>query len=105
MQLVLGTRNRKKGIELAELLAPWGFKLITLADLPESIEVEETGETFAANAALKACQQAKHLRRWVLGEDSGLAVDALKGSPGVYRRDSGRKCHRRIEQSSAAGKA
>jgi len=84
MQLVLGTRNRKKGIELAELLAPWGFELITLADVPQSIEIEETGETFMANAALKACQQAKHLRRWVLGEDSGLAVDALKGAPGVY---------------------
>jgi XTP/dITP diphosphohydrolase len=84
MQLVLGTRNRKKGIELAELLAPWGFELIGLADLPNSIEVEETGDTFTANARLKACEQAKHLGRWVLGEDSGLAVDALKGAPGVY---------------------
>jgi XTP/dITP diphosphohydrolase len=84
MHLVLGTHNRKKGIELAELLAPHGFEIITLADLPNSIEVEETGDTFAANAALKACQQAKHLHHWVLGEDSGLAVDALQGGPGVY---------------------
>ncbi len=84
MQIVLGTRNRKKGLELAELLAPWGFEIVTLADLPESIEIEETGDTFAANAALKACQQAIHLQRWVLGEDSGLAVDALGGAPGVY---------------------
>ena len=84
MQLVLGTNNRKKGIELAELLAPHGFQVVTLADIPGSIEVEETGETFAANAALKACEQAKHLKRWVLGEDSGLAVDALQGGPGVY---------------------
>lgn len=84
MQLILGTRNRKKGIELADLLAPWGFELITLADVPKSIEVEETGNTFAANAGLKACEQAKHLGRWVLGEDSGLAVDALQGAPGVY---------------------
>src|SRR4051794_25478264 len=84
MELVLGTHNRKKGIELLELLGPWGFRLITLADVPNSIEVEETGETFAANAALKACEQARHLKRWVLGEDSGLAVDALKGAPGVY---------------------
>jgi XTP/dITP diphosphohydrolase len=84
MHLVLGTHNRKKGIELAELLAQHGFEIITLAGLPNSIEVEETGETFAANAALKACQQAKHLHRWVLGEDSGLAVDALEGGPGVY---------------------
>jgi XTP/dITP diphosphohydrolase len=84
MNLVLGTNNRKKGIELAELLAPQGFEVVTLADIPGSIEVEETGETFTANAALKACQQAKHLNRWVLGEDSGLAVDALQGGPGVY---------------------
>jgi XTP/dITP diphosphohydrolase len=82
--LVLGTRNRKKGQELAELLAPWGFDLKTLADLPDSIEVEETGDTFAANAALKACQQARHLQHWVLGEDSGLVVDALGGEPGVF---------------------
>jgi XTP/dITP diphosphohydrolase len=81
--LVLGTRNRKKGLELAELLAPWGFDLTTLADFQDSIEVEETGDTFAANAALKACEQAKHLGEWVLGEDSGLVVDALGGEPGV----------------------
>lgn len=84
MQLVLGTNNRKKGVELRELLEPAGFEPITLADLPGAIEVAETGDTFAANAALKACQQAKHLNRWVLGEDSGLAVDALGGAPGVY---------------------
>ena len=84
MQLVLGTNNRKKGLELADLLAPEGFELITLADISSAIEVAETGETFSANAALKACEQAKHLKRWVLGEDSGLAVDVLKGAPGVY---------------------
>jgi XTP/dITP diphosphohydrolase len=83
-KLILGTRNRKKCLELIELLEPWGFELITLSELPDSIEVEETGSTFAENAALKAGQQAKHLGRWVLGEDSGLVVDALGGEPGVY---------------------
>ena len=82
--LVLGTSNRKKAIELRELLGPLGFELKTLADLPNAISVEETGETFAANAALKAIEQAQHLGEWVLGEDSGLAVDALGGAPGVY---------------------
>ncbi len=82
--LVLGTHNRKKRLELVELLLPLGIELKTLAELPDAIEVEETGETFAANAALKACQQARHLNRWVLGEDSGLVVDALGGAPGVY---------------------
>ena len=82
--LVLGTRNRKKGLELQDLLGPHGFTLRTLADLPESIEVDETGVDFAENAALKAVQQAQHLRQWVLGEDSGLCVDALGGRPGIY---------------------
>jgi XTP/dITP diphosphohydrolase len=82
--LVLGTHNRKKGRELAELLAPYGLELRTLADVCEPLEVAEDGESFAANARLKAVQQARHLRCWVLGEDSGLCVDALHGRPGVY---------------------
>jgi XTP/dITP diphosphohydrolase len=82
--LILGTRNRKKLGELIGLLAPHGFELHTLTDYPSAIEVEETGQTFAENAALKAVQQARHLQAWVLGEDSGLSVDALDGAPGVY---------------------
>jgi XTP/dITP diphosphohydrolase len=84
MLLVLGTHNRKKGQELIDLLAPWGFECQTLADLSDAVEVDETGATFVENARLKACQQAQHLHRWVLGEDSGLSVDALAGAPGVY---------------------
>ena len=82
--LVIGTHNRKKGIELAELLAPRGFSIVTLDDLPDAIEVVEDGDSFEANARLKASQQAAHLGRWVLADDSGLAVDALGGAPGVY---------------------
>jgi XTP/dITP diphosphohydrolase len=82
--LVIGTHNRKKGQELAELLAPLGFSVITLDDVPNAIEVVEDGDTFAANARLKASQQAIHLGRWVLADDSGLEVDALGGAPGVY---------------------
>lgn len=83
-ELVLGTRNKKKAIELVDLLASYGLRITTLADYPQAVEVEETGSTFAENAALKACQQARHLDRWVLGEDSGLEVFALDGRPGVY---------------------
>jgi XTP/dITP diphosphohydrolase len=83
-ELVIGTHNCKKGAELAEMLAPWGVAVVTLADLPDAIEVAEDGATFAANAALKATQQARHLGRWVLADDSGLEVDALGGAPGVY---------------------
>jgi XTP/dITP diphosphohydrolase len=82
--LVLGTGNRKKGQELARLLARAGLELRTLADYPQAIEVVEDGNTFAANAALKATQQARHLGQWVLADDSGLSVDALDGAPGVF---------------------
>jgi XTP/dITP diphosphohydrolase len=82
--LVLGTANRKKGGEIAHLLAPVGLELRTLADLPDAADVEETGRTFAENAVLKAVAQARRLDRWVLAEDSGLMVDALDGAPGVY---------------------
>jgi len=82
--LVLGTANRKKGVELAELFAPLGIEVRTLADFADAIDVAEEGDTFAANAALKAVAQARHLGRWVLAEDSGLMVDALGGAPGVF---------------------
>ncbi len=82
--LVIGTHNRKKGLELSELLAPWGFCVVTLDGVPGAIEVVEDGNSFAANAALKATKQAKHLGRWVLADDSGLEVDSLGGAPGIH---------------------
>ena len=82
--LIIGTHNRKKGLELAEMLAPWGFQVVTLDDVPGAIEVVEDGDSFAANAALKATKQAEYLGRWVLADDSGLEVDALGGAPGIY---------------------
>ncbi len=82
--LVLGTHNRGKVRELVELLTPAGLEIQSLADFPTPLEVEETGDSFEANAALKATAQARHLKAWVLGEDSGLAVDALAGGPGIF---------------------
>ena len=82
--LTLGTHNAKKRRELETLLAPYPIELRSLADIPEAIEVDETGTTFEENAILKAQQQAMHLNCWVLGEDSGLSVEALDGAPGVY---------------------
>jgi XTP/dITP diphosphohydrolase len=81
--LVIGTANRKKGEELRELLAVGGIEIHTLADYPQALAVDETGDSFAANARLKATAQARHLVRWVVADDSGLAVDALGGLPGV----------------------
>jgi len=82
--LVLGTNNRKKGIELAELLAPYGIAVKTLADFDRKLDVVEDGATFIENARKKAAEQARFLGQWVLGEDSGLSVDALNGAPGVH---------------------
>jgi XTP/dITP diphosphohydrolase len=82
--LVLGTTNVGKVRELAPLLAPHGIGCRSLAEMPGAVEVEETGDTFAANAALKAAAQAAALDAWVLAEDSGLVVPALDGAPGVY---------------------
>lgn len=82
--LVLGTANRKKGVELAALAAPLGIEVRTLADFSGVETVEETGDTFADNARLKAVGYARQLRHWVLADDSGIAVDALGGAPGVW---------------------
>jgi XTP/dITP diphosphohydrolase len=82
--LVLGSANRKKAVELHDLLTPLDLRLQTLADYSHALAVDEVGTTFAENAHLKATQQAGHLGRWVLGDDSGLVVDALKGAPGVF---------------------
>jgi XTP/dITP diphosphohydrolase len=83
-QLVLGTTNAGKLRELAELLDPFGIPCRSLAGLAGSVDVAETGGSFAENAALKASTQATALGQWVLAEDSGLVVDALGGAPGIF---------------------
>jgi XTP/dITP diphosphohydrolase len=82
--IVLGTNNRKKGIELTELLAPFNINVQTLSDFENRIDVVEDGTTFLENARKKASEQAQFLNAWVIGEDSGLSVDVLGGAPGVY---------------------
>lgn len=82
--VILSSRNRKKAQEIAEILAPRNLSIIPISDFPEIGEIAEDGTTFLENAARKACEPAQRLRRWVLGEDSGLMVDALNGRPGVH---------------------
>lgn len=81
--IVLSSRNRKKSQEIAEILAPHGIDIVSVAEFPQVGEVVEDGQTFAENAAKKATEPAKLLSRWVIGEDSGLSVDALGGRPGI----------------------
>ncbi len=82
--IVLGTGNAKKAAEVAELLAPHGWQVRTLADFDTQPEILEDGATFADNAAIKAIATARHYATLAIGEDSGLMVDALQGAPGVY---------------------
>ncbi|MBC1236585.1 RdgB/HAM1 family non-canonical purine NTP pyrophosphatase [Nostoc sp. 2RC] len=79
--LVVATGNPGKLREMQAYLANSGWELILK---PEELEIEETGETFAANACLKASQIAKATGNWAIADDSGLEVDALNGVPGVY---------------------
>ncbi|MBM4076108.1 MAG: RdgB/HAM1 family non-canonical purine NTP pyrophosphatase [Planctomycetes bacterium] len=83
-QIVLSSRNKKKIGEIAELLTPHGIELIGVESFSNVPEVEEDGDSFAANAAKKACDVARQLNRWVIAEDSGLCVDALDGRPGIF---------------------
>jgi len=82
--LVLASRNVGKQREIAELLAPYGIRVLPVSDFSDAPDVVEDGCTFADNAAKKAGQTARTLAQWTLGEDSGLMVDALDGAPGIY---------------------
>ncbi|MCA9034815.1 MAG: RdgB/HAM1 family non-canonical purine NTP pyrophosphatase [Planctomycetaceae bacterium] len=82
--IVLASRNRKKTGEVADLLLPVGFAVIPVTEFPEVPEVEEDGTSFAENAGKKATEVALAIGQWVIGEDSGLKVDALGGAPGIY---------------------
>ena len=83
--LLLATRNAHKTVEVRAILAPAGWSVSDLSEHPDWPEVEETGVTFADNAALKALAASERLPgAVVLADDSGLEVDALGGAPGVF---------------------
>ncbi len=85
--LVIATGNRKKGIEMAEILADTGLEILTLADFPDAdTEVEETGTTYAENAELKARAAVAATGRVCIADDAGLEIDALEGEPGLRSR-------------------
>jgi len=82
-KLVLASHNQGKLREIRELLAPFSAEVISAGDLGLP-EPEETGLSFVANAELKALAAAMGAQMIALSDDSGLAVDALNGAPGVY---------------------
>lgn len=83
MDLIIATKNRGKLEEIKALLKDLDVKISSLADLHNIPEIVEDGKTFLENARKKAQITAKAAGKWVLADDSGLAVDALHGAPGV----------------------
>jgi len=83
-ELLVATHNAGKVRELSLLLADLPLRLRFLSELGRVPEAEETGATFAENATLKALHYSALGRMPTLSDDSGLAVDALGGAPGVY---------------------
>jgi XTP/dITP diphosphohydrolase len=82
-QLVIATHNPGKLVEMRELLSPHGVEAISASELGLS-EPEETGDSFAANAKLKAVAAATTAKLPAFADDSGLVVEALDGAPGIY---------------------
>ncbi|AQQ52859.1 XTP/dITP diphosphatase [Planococcus lenghuensis] len=83
-QIIIATNNKGKAKDFEALLNPLGYEVLTLQDIEEEIDVEETGTTFEENAILKAEETAKILNKPVISDDSGLEIDALNGEPGIY---------------------
>jgi len=89
--LFIATSNDHKIIEVRSILGP-DWQILSQKDTPLRLDVVESGRTFEANAAIKALAWASLLQSaatdlgagWVLGDDSGLEVDALGGEPGIY---------------------
>lgn len=83
-EVIIATKNPGKAKEFEHIFAARGIEVRTLLDFPEIPEVKETGLTFEDNAILKAEAVSKALGKMVIGDDSGLMVDALEGRPGIY---------------------
>ena len=99
-KIVVASHNAGKVIEINELVAAFGIETISAADL-NLPEPEETGDTFIANAELKALAAAQAAGLPALADDSGLAVDALGGAPGIH---SARWAEGDIEKGETPGR-
>ena len=84
MKFVLATHNPGKIQEMQAILSQLGVEVVSPAELGVDVDVEETGETFAENAMLKAQAICAAAGLPAIADDSGLCVDALNGGPGVY---------------------
>lgn len=84
MKVVLASKNPHKLVEISKITEKFGFELVLESDVGVDIDVEETGSTFEENSFLKAEAVMKATGLPALADDSGIAVDALNGEPGIY---------------------
>lgn len=94
-QLIVATSNPGKLEEMQVYLSGLDWEL---ALKPKELEIEEDGSSFVENAIIKASQVAKALNQWAIADDSGLAVDALDGAPGIYSARFGNSDQDRIDR-------
>ncbi len=84
MEIILASNNKDKLREIREILAPLGIAVVSQSEAGCHFEAEETGETFEANARIKARAAVKATGRPCVADDSGLEVNAMDNGPGVY---------------------
>ena len=84
MKVVLASKNKHKLVEISKITEKFGFELVLQSQLGVDIDVEETGTTFEENSLLKARAVMEATGLPALADDSGIAVDALNGEPGIY---------------------
>lgn len=84
MKVVLASKNRHKLAEISQITQKFNMELVLQSELGVDIDVEETGTTFEENSFLKAEAVMKATGLPALADDSGIAVDALNGEPGIY---------------------
>ena len=84
MKVVLASKNKHKLVEISKITEKFGFELVLQSELGVDIDVEETGTTFEENSLLKARAVMEATGLPALADDSGIAVDALNGEPGIY---------------------
>ncbi len=83
-QLLLATSNRGKVKEMQAILAPYDWQVLSLSDLGGYVPPEEDGDSFLANATIKASAACEFSGLIALADDSGLCVEALNGAPGIH---------------------
>ena len=84
MKVVLASKNKHKLVEISKITEKFGIELVLQSELGVDIDVEENGTTFEENSYIKAEAVMKATGLPALADDSGIAVDALNGAPGIY---------------------